>query len=89
MRFRERKLRKFTIEDNHLITPFNEPARELHILNKALKLHHVDILDEVCGPTAVEQPLSSISDLPDKVEADDELLVYRDNLYFDQEFFGE
>ena len=64
MRFRERKLRKFIIEDNHLITPFNEPARELNILNKALKLHHADILDEVCGPTSVEKPLASIDDLP-------------------------
>ncbi|RPJ03100.1 MAG: multidrug transporter [Chloroflexi bacterium] len=89
MRFRERKLRKFVIEDNHLITPFNEPARALNILNKALKLHHADILDEVCGPTAVERPLASIDDLPVLIDTHDELLVYRDNLYFDTEFFRE
>jgi acetyltransferase-like isoleucine patch superfamily enzyme len=89
MRFRERKLRKFVIEDNHLITPFNEPARELHVLNKALKLHHADILDEICGPTSVEKSLTSIDDLPLAVEGNDELIVYRDNLYFDVEFFSE
>lgn len=84
-----RKLRKFVIEDKRLITPFNEPASELSILNKPLKIHHSDIIGEVCGPTTAELPLPSIEDLALRVDRDDEVLVYRDNLYFDREFFTE
>jgi hypothetical protein len=84
-----RKLRKFVIEDNHMITPFNEPARDLSIINKPLKIHHADILDEVCGPTPAELPLTSVQDLARIAEPLDEIVVYRDNLYFDREFFSD
>lgn len=86
---RFRRLRRFTIEDHRLISPFNEPACELSILNKPLKIHHADILDEVCGSTPVELPLESVHDLATRTERDDEIVVYRDNLYFDIEFFSE
>jgi len=86
---RFRKLRKFVIEDNRFIAPFNEPARELTVLNRPLKIHQADILDEVCGPTPVEMPLASIDDLPGRADSRDEIIVYRDNLYFDREFFRE
>ncbi len=82
-------MRKFIIEDNRLIAPFNEPARDLSILNKPLKIHHADILDEVIGPTEVELPLSTIYDLPHIAPGRDECLVYRDSLYFDIEFLSE
>lgn len=82
-------MRKFVIEDHHLITPFNEPARDLSILNKPLKIHHADILDQVIGPTPAELALKSVHDLPQYAPEPDEMLVYRDNLYFDVEFFSE
>ncbi|MBN1203175.1 MAG: multidrug transporter [Anaerolineae bacterium] len=82
-------MRKFTIEDNHLIFPFNEPARDLSILNKPLKMHHADILDEVIGPTPAELAIESVHDLPDVAPEGGEIVVYRDNLYFDIEFFSE
>jgi len=85
---RFRKLRRFVIEENHLIAPFNEPARDLSILNKPLKIHHADVLDALCGPASVEPPLTSIHDLARLVERGDESIVYRDNLYFDEEFFS-
>lgn len=84
-----RKLRKFIIEDNRLLTPFNEPARDLSILNKPLKIHHTDIIEDICGPTALELPLESVHDLRERADPDDEIIVYRDNLYFDREFFSE
>jgi carbonic anhydrase/acetyltransferase-like protein (isoleucine patch superfamily) len=84
-----RKLRKFVIEDKHLITPFNEPASELSILNKPLKIHHADIIQDVCGATTAELPLAAIEDLALRTDRDDEVIVYRDNLYFDREFFSE
>ncbi len=84
---RRRTLRRFVIEDHHLIAPFNEAARDLSILNKPLKLHHVDILDAVCGPAPAELPVTSPHDLADAVSEQDAVLLYRDNLYFDQEFF--
>jgi acetyltransferase-like isoleucine patch superfamily enzyme len=81
-------VRRFVIEEDHLIAPFNEPARDLSILNKPLKLHHADVLDAVCGPAGVEPPLSSVHELARLVGRDDASLVYRDNLYFDEEFFS-
>ncbi len=82
-------MRRFVIEDKRLITPFNEPGCDLSVMNKPLKIHHSDILDEVCGPSPVELPLHSIDDLPNLTRDPDEMLVYRDNLYFDREFFSE
>jgi acetyltransferase-like isoleucine patch superfamily enzyme len=82
-------MRKFIIEDNHLISPFNEPARELSILNKPLKIHHTDILDDVLGPTPAELPLESVYDLAHTAPDGGEIVVYRDNLYFDEEFFSD
>jgi carbonic anhydrase/acetyltransferase-like protein (isoleucine patch superfamily) len=82
-------MRKFIIEDNHLITPFNEPARDLSIMNKPLKIHHADILDEVLGPTPAELSLASVHDLPGIAPEGGEIVVYRDNLHFDVEFFRE
>src|SRR5690554_122930 len=80
-------MRKFIIEDHHLIAPFNEPARDLSILNKPLKIHHADILDEALGPTPAELPLSAVEELAAHGPGTGEMVVYRDNLYFDREFF--
>ncbi len=85
---RSRKLRRFVIEDDRLIAPFNEPPRDLSILNKPLKIHHADVLDALCGPASVEPPLDSIHDLARLSARGDELIAYRDNLYFDEEFFS-
>ncbi|NDJ77453.1 MAG: multidrug transporter [Chloroflexi bacterium] len=82
-------MRKFIIEEDFLIPPFNEPARDLSILNQPLKIHHADIMDEVLGPCPVELPLQSVHDLPQVAPEGGEIVVYRDNLYFDREFFSE
>ena len=76
-------MRKFIIEDKRYIAPFNEPARELRILNKPLWLAQRDALTPYCETEAtIDAPESMSSDVQ-------EALVYRDNLYFDQPFIDE
>ncbi|RRR69902.1 MAG: multidrug transporter [Candidatus Viridilinea halotolerans] len=62
-------------EQTH-IAPFAEPARELRLLNKPLWLLQRDLLKSYCkGGTEVDD----LSELP---RSADELLVHRDNLFF-------
>ncbi len=83
------RMRRFIIADHRLIVPFNEPASELSVLNHPLKMHHAELLDEICGPASAELSLQSVHDLPQVTERGEEIIVYRDNLYFDREFFTE
>jgi carbonic anhydrase/acetyltransferase-like protein (isoleucine patch superfamily) len=73
-------MRKFIIEDKRYIAPFNEPARELRILNRPLWLAQRDALAPYCE---TEFTVSSIEDVP---RDNTPTIVYRDNLYFDQPF---
>ena len=73
-------LRRLVIRDARKVSPFNEEARELRILNKRLWLHQRDVL---AAYTREEREIASIEAMPDdRVET----IVYRDNLYFDQSF---
>ncbi|KAB2906145.1 MAG: multidrug transporter [Anaerolineae bacterium] len=96
-------MRKFVIAEEVLIHPFNEPARELSVLDPngkpvPLGLHLNDLVESVIGKTSLEVSLTNenggIFQLKDELERpryglrpDDEVVVYRDNLYFDREFF--
>ena len=81
-------MRKIIIEDQRNIDPFNEPARELRVLNKPLFLHQRDVLLPYC--TGRELPVKSLDQLPrSTLEERVETLVHRDNLYFDQPFIDE
>ncbi|RME48866.1 MAG: multidrug transporter [Caldilineae bacterium] len=69
------------------LAPFNEPARELRILDKPLWLHHRDILAPYTHQER-EIPFRGTiagSNLP---ETNEETLVYKDNLYFDDVLFS-
>jgi len=77
-------MRKIIILDKTLISPFNEPARELRVLNKALWLHQRDVLARHCTQ---ELEVTSLDEIPPDFEA--EMIVYRDNLFFDQPFIDE
>jgi len=74
---------RIVIRDRTKLPPFNEPARDLRVLNKPLWLHQRDVLAQRCQ-TEVEvedaDPLPSIHE---------ECLVYRDNLFFDEDFITE
>jgi carbonic anhydrase/acetyltransferase-like protein (isoleucine patch superfamily) len=81
-------MRKIIIEDQRNIDPFNEPARELRVVNKPLFLHQRDVLLKHC--TGRELPVKSLDQLPrSMLEERVETLVHRDNLYFDQHFIDE
>ncbi len=77
-------MRKITILDKTFIPPFNEPARELRVLNKPLWLHQRDLLARYCTQ---ELEIASLDEIPPNFEA--EMIVYRDNLFFDQYFIDE
>jgi carbonic anhydrase/acetyltransferase-like protein (isoleucine patch superfamily) len=81
-------MRKIIIEDRRNIAPFNEPARELRVLNKPLFLQQRDVLLPYC--TGRELPVKSLDQLSRRrLEERIETLVHRDNLFFDQPFMDE
>lgn len=73
-------MERIIIREHTLIDPFAEPARELRILNKQLWLLQRDLLKTHCkGSTEI----ASIAELDEHVPvSEQELLVYRDNLFF-------
>ena len=73
-------MRKIIFRDERHIPPFNEEARDLNIQNKPLWLHQRDILIRYPGPEIECGGFDFIP--PDAAET----LVYRNNLYFDQEY---
>lgn len=76
-------MRKIILRDRRNIFPFNEPARELRVLNKPLWLYHRDILTPY---TTEEREADSLAEIDSKPV---ETLVYRDNLFFDHFFLDE
>jgi len=74
-------MRKVIIRDKRKIPPFNEPARELRVLNKPLWLHQKDTLEPYCDS---EIEVDFFEQIPD--DGYEETLVYRDNLFFDEAF---
>ncbi|MBN1956245.1 MAG: multidrug transporter [Anaerolineae bacterium] len=72
---------KIILRDRRPIYPFNEPARELRFLNKPLWLLQRDILAPYVSQ---EREVDSFEKIELKRE---EMLVYRENLFFDDCFF--
>ncbi len=72
-------MKRIVIRERTPIPPFGEPARDLRILNKPLWLLQRDLLAHHCrGAEEVDSPSEISSDR-------EELLVYRDNLFFNSE----
>jgi carbonic anhydrase/acetyltransferase-like protein (isoleucine patch superfamily) len=76
-------MRRVAIVDNRDIYPFNEPARELRVLNKPLKVHQRDLLVPYCD-SVIEY--DSFDAIPGRDKS--EMLVYQDNLFFDEPFIN-
>ncbi|NLE43355.1 MAG: multidrug transporter [Chloroflexi bacterium] len=76
-------MRKIIIRDNQAIFPFNEPARDLRVLNKPLWLQQRDVLALYATE---ELEVSSFNEI-DSLRV--ETIVHRDNLFFDQAFVNE
>ncbi|MBC7243351.1 MAG: multidrug transporter, partial [Anaerolineae bacterium] len=73
-------MKKVIIRDRRKIAPFNEPARDLRVMNKPLWLWQRDVLAPYCTHEIVVDSLEEIP--PD----DEETLAYQDNLFFDAPF---
>lgn len=71
---------KVILNASHPITPFNEPARDLRIQNSPLWLHQRNVLAPY---TTREVELKPGQRFP---QQRDEMVVYRDNLFFDEEY---
>lgn len=71
-------MKRIVIRERTPIPPFGEPARDLRILNKPLWLLQRDLLNHHCRGA---QEVDSLSEIPRERE---ELLVYRDNLFFNE-----
>jgi carbonic anhydrase/acetyltransferase-like protein (isoleucine patch superfamily) len=69
-------MKRIAIRERTPIPPFGEPARDLRILNKPLWLLQRDLLAHHCRGAEEVDSLSEIS------SEREELLVYRDNLFF-------
>lgn len=74
-------MRRVAILKKQHIFPFNEPARELRVLNKPLKVHQRDVLLKHCD-SVIEYP--SFDQIPRQDKS--EMLIYYDNIFFDQPF---
>jgi carbonic anhydrase/acetyltransferase-like protein (isoleucine patch superfamily) len=74
---------KIILQAPRPIAPFNEPARDLRIQNVPLWLWQRDILAPYVNK---ELEIASQEHLP---QVHDEMLVYRDNLFFDEFYIRE
>ncbi len=79
-------MKKIIVRDQTLISPFNEPARDLRIMNKPLWLYQRDVLSPYCQEELECKSFQEIPSLPSQILSG-ELLVYRDNLFFDEFLF--
>lgn len=70
-------MKRIIIQDTTPIPPFHEPARELRILNKPLWLLQRDLVARHCKGA---QEVHSLDEIPPEV--DEEVLVHKDNLFF-------
>ncbi|HMQ50830.1 MAG TPA: multidrug transporter [Anaerolineae bacterium] len=81
-------MNKVIIRDLTEISPFKEPARDLRVMNKPLWLYHRDILSPYCKKEFETSSLRSAAYAPEEIKSG-EVVVYRDNLFFDQYLFKE
>jgi len=81
-------MRKVILRDRSDIFPFNEPARDLRVLNRKLYIHQGDVLDRVLAPEYVTE-VREVDSLADVDSSAVETITFRDNLFFDELFLGE
>ena len=71
---------KIVLKNTRSIPPFNEPARDLRIQNKPLWLNQRDLLAPYCNRELELEPGERMP------QTHEPCLVYRDNLYFNQQY---
>lgn len=81
---------RISLRDHRYLYPFNDYARDLRILNKPLWLHHRDLLAPyVDGERQVDAWEDIFAPITLPREGDRSCIVYRDNLYFDQNYIDD
>jgi len=75
-------MKKIIIRNQTHISPFNEPARDLRIMNKPLWLYQRDVLSSYCQEELECDSLEQIPSFPPQILSG-ELLIYCDNFFFD------
>jgi carbonic anhydrase/acetyltransferase-like protein (isoleucine patch superfamily) len=79
-----KEIYRYVIEDTRNVPPFNEPASQLTIGLKELKIHHEDLFSALFPQGMVlGAPLRSRDEV---AQIQESAIVYRDNLWFDVEF---
>lgn len=91
-------MRTFIIADKGLVEPFNEPASNLVVISPSglpttLQLHHKEVTSRALEPCPVEEDLADYEELKEALQREranvsptDSIFVYRDNIYFDENF---
>ncbi|MEM9952262.1 MAG: DapH/DapD/GlmU-related protein [Chloroflexota bacterium] len=77
-------MNRYYIEDKHPVSPFNQPASELTVGVRPLKLHQEDLFAEYMDESLELKGVFENSKQLFDVQG--ESVVYRDNLWFDKEF---
>jgi carbonic anhydrase/acetyltransferase-like protein (isoleucine patch superfamily) len=81
-----KQIYRYVIEDTRNVPPFNEPASQLTIGLKELKIHHEDLFSALFPQGMVlAAPLHSREEVE---HIQERAIVYRDNLWFDAEFLA-
>jgi carbonic anhydrase/acetyltransferase-like protein (isoleucine patch superfamily) len=80
-------MKRYILEDNRLVPPFNEPANQLTIGNIPLRLYHETLMAEYFGKKGfileLQPPLKNRMEV---FMIREPAIVYRDSLWFDREF---
>ncbi len=79
-------MKKIIVRDQTFIPPFGEPARDLRVMNKPLWLYQRDVLSSYCREEVECSSLRGVAYFSPEILSG-ELLVYRDNLFFDKFLF--
>ena len=77
-------MNRYYIEDKHPVPPFNQPASELTVGVRPLKIHQEDLFAEYLGKSLELKGV--FEDSSQLIDVQGESVVYRDNLWFDKEF---
>src|SRR6186713_612293 len=83
---RKSRMYRYYIEDENHVPPFNQPASELTIGDRPLKIHQEELF---AGYAGQKLELKGVfKDSNQLMEVKGESVVYRNNLWFDQDFLA-
>jgi len=81
----DRSMRRYILQTNQIIHPFESPAAKLPVLNKTILEHQEEVFREL---NIKEKPVF-ISSLEEITLSASQTLVYRDDIYFNKELVLE